>query len=168
MLVGNQQRRQSAPRQTRVEGGILPCPIPCFASAQTFKTPQKSVKKRMDRGEIDNEVSERTKNCPGFIAERKRKVDGENKWKLAYAKCIICNTQTKWYCLVCRHSFCMDNKTTKKRKKQYYSTTEKEKENSSTQKKIIYGKSCYHRHHEAHHIANHGVAMSDIFNVDED
>ena len=115
---------------------------------QTQHLNDQFIKKQIDRGDVNIAVRERMANCPGYPTECKVRDSKTNKWKFNYQKCILCQTQTKWYCMICRAYYCMDNNPTKSRKVRYYSVKEAK---NNQERKYICGKSCFHEHHEEYH-----------------
>ena len=121
--------------------------------------------KQLNSAEAHNRVVERRDTCPGFPVERSiRKKDRTNEWTWGYMTCVNCKSKTKWFCLTCRHAYCMDNKPTKTRTTSYYSGSEKTK--GGDNKRVVYGKSCFHLCHEDFHKKQH-LQLTDEKRIEE-
>lgn len=131
-----------------------------FGKEKSFNTPLKARKKQIERGDAAEGVLQRVHNCTGYPLEmiypddNQRATRGANgqerkKKKDLRIRCYVCTNKTKWVCVGCRLPFCMINKDTNNREKQLYFWQEKENINTNQMVTKVYGKSCYHEHHEA-------------------
>ena len=161
--AGDQFTSPPATRQTRIGNNNIPQDPPVFASLKTNHSPMRSVLKQVGKGKVQDGVRSQIQNCPGFLVEKSRKDETTSNIKSDFQNtCLICQSRTKWFSMICRFYFCMSFKETRTRKEEFYSVRETQKDNQS--KRLVYGKSCFHKHHAPYHIRNLGY----LDNINED
>ena len=111
-IPGDQFTSPPATRQTRI-GNSIPQDPPAFASLKTNHSPMRPVLKQVGKCKVQDGVRSRIKNCPEFLVVGKLrkdetttniKSDFQNTW------CLICQSRTKWFFMICRFYFCMSFK----------------------------------------------------------
>ena len=138
------QATRTRPRRVRFSNSGVETSQFIFGGSRSYHPPKRARKKQIERGEVDENIVQRTSNCPGFPTE----MLSNNKKQDVRLKCYICKGKTKWYCKGCHFAFCMTTKHTIHRTKEVYYEHEKENITSSREVTRFYGKSCYHKHHE--------------------
>jgi len=132
-----------------------------FAPSKTFQTPTKARKRIIDKGMSTQHVLNQSKVCSGYPFEV---VDQGTKTKDQRRSCYICGTKTKWQCIKCRFFFCLEYKHSSKRKEHLYYTKEKVQNNSNHEVTKIYGKTCFHIHHE--NAITHALTCQNVLETD--
>jgi len=117
-----------------------------FAHARTFETPKKQQVQRLQAGNLDTTIVERSNSCTGYIIEVIQQKEGSKSDPRQ--RCAICKTKTAWQCMKCRLYFCMSYKKNKSRQERLYYIKERKSKDSHATSTKIYGKSCYHYFHE--------------------
>ena len=128
------------PHQATVDG-IVPQRID-FIADQTFKTPRKHIKKKMDDWDVSETVLSCWNVCTGFpIQIYSSSSDHDNR-----GVCSFCGKKTSWYCIGCRAYFCLASSKRIQIDDLYYLPTFT-KNGLRTDKDRFFHKSCYHKKH---------------------
>ncbi len=80
-----------------------------FAPSRTYKTPKKASLRKVAEGQLDPMIIHHSQNCSGFPFEIVDHDEGNKQLvgKDVWHKCVRCGAKTKWYCINCKHFFCM-------------------------------------------------------------
>lgn len=102
-------------------------------------------------------------NCPGYpfeVVDQGTNTKDQRRW------CYICGTKTKWQCIKCRFFFCLEYKESAKRTEQLYFTKERLHSKSTQEVTKVFGKTCFHIHHEK--AITHALTCQNILEMDTD
>ena len=135
-----EEEREVIPPNQAIVDGIVPQRLD-FAADQTFKTPRRQIKQKMDNRMVSNDVLYRWYSCTGFPIQFYN-ADSENDNR---NKCSLCGKKTSWYCIGCRAYFCLTSSKRTQIEDLYYVPTFTE--DGFRKDDRIFHKSCYHRKH---------------------